>query len=91
MRLYVKLVNAGFPVHRVHSDRARELVGLPLQTWFTEHGVEHGVALTTTIGEEPAANGRAEVDIQIIKSQVRRMLKAGSIPVKFWPAVATCL
>ena len=84
MRLYVKLVNAGFPVHRVHSDRAKELVSLPLQTWFTEHGV----ALTTTIGEEPAANGRAEVGIQIIKSQVRRMMKAGSIPVRFWPAVA---
>ena len=84
MRLYVKLVNAGFPVHRVHSDRARELVSAPLQSWFTEHGV----ALTTTIGEEPAANGRAEVGIQIVKSQVRRMMKAGSIPVKFWPAVA---
>ena len=65
------------------SGAARELVSLPLQTWFTEHGV----ALTTAIGEEPAANGRAEVEIQIIKSQVRRMLKAGSIPVKFWPAV----
>ena len=46
------------------------------------------MSLTATIGEEPQANGRAEVSIQVMKSQIRRMMKAGAVPAKFWPAVA---
>ena len=67
MRLYIRLTNAGCPVHRVHTDRARELMSTQLQAWFTERAV----ALTATIGEEPASNGRAEVGIQVVKSQIR--------------------
>ena len=84
MRLFIRLTNAGCPVHRVHRDRARELMGSQLQTWFTEKGV----GLSATIGKEPQSNGRAEVGIQVIKSHIRRMIKSGSIPAKFWPAVA---
>ena len=81
MRMVIKLRSAGCPVHRVHSDRGRQLVSSKLRTWLTEQAV----AFTDTGGEDPQANGRAELSVQYCKTHVRRLLKETGLATKFWP------
>ena len=83
MRMIVKLRNAGCPVHTVHSDRGRQLVSQALGSWLTEQTI----ALSDTGGEDPQANGRAELGVQHMKSHVRRLLKATGFDKKWWPAL----
>ena len=81
MRMAIKLRTAGCPVHRVHSDQGRQLVSDRLRTWLTEQAI----AFTDTGGEDPQANGRAELSVQYCKTHVRRLLKETHLPTKLWP------
>ena len=81
VRMAIKLRTAGCPVHRVHSDRGRQLVSDRLRTWLTEQAI----AFTDTGGEDPQANGRAELSVQYCKTHVRRLLKETQLPTKLWP------
>ena len=66
-----KLEAAGYPVHRYHSDRAKELRSDALIRWLKERGIY----LSSTAGESPAGN-RAEIAVQQLKGAVRKILVA---------------
>ena len=70
----------GFPVHRCHADRAQELKSKQLLIWLRDRGIH----TTWTPGDTPAGN-RAEVAVQHLKSQSRKLLHAAQLPVEFWP------
>ena len=59
----------GFPVHRYHSDRAKELRSRDLVAWLRSQGIHH----TWTPGKTPAGN-KAELAVQQIKSASRKLL-----------------
>ena len=70
----------GFPVHRYHADRAQELKSKQLLAWLRDKGIH----TTWTPGDTPAPN-RAEVAVQQLKSQSRKLLHAAQLGVEFWP------
>ena len=43
---------------------------------------------TFTPGDQPQANGRVEVSVQWIKSEIRRILHASGSPFTLWPLAA---
>ena len=57
-------------VFRLHSDKAMELQGPAVRKW----AASCGIVVTTTGGYEPAANGRAERTVGLIKSKARAMI-----------------
>ena len=75
-----KLEAYGYPVHRYHSDRAKELRSTILLVWIKNKGLH----ATFTAGESPAGN-RAEVAVQSLKGSIRKLLNIASIPRRFWP------
>ena len=83
MRMIVRLRNGGCPVHTFYSDLGRQLVSSTLRAWLTEQTI----AFSDTGGEDPQANGRAELAVQHMKSHVRRLLKATGFDKKWWPAL----
>ena len=70
----------GYPVHRYHSDRAKELRSTSLLGWLKNKGLH----ATFTAGESPAGN-RAEVAVQSLKGSIRKLLSIADIPRRFWP------
>ncbi|CAE7203184.1 GIP, partial [Symbiodinium sp. CCMP2456] len=75
-----KLEAHGFPVHRYHSDRAKELRTTALLTWMKQQGIH----VTSTPGEAPSGN-RAELAVQNLKAFVRKLLHASGLDKMFWP------
>ena len=68
--LYVQLRSSGFPVCRLHSDRARELQTDALESWAAARDIE----VTRTQGSDPAGNGSAERAVGAIKARIRVLL-----------------
>ena len=81
--MIVRLRNAGCPVHVAPSDGGRQLVSGALRAWLTEQTI----AFSDTGGQDPQANGRAELAVQHMKSHVRRLLKATGFDKKWWPVL----
>ena len=70
----------GFPVHRYHADRAKELRSAALVTWLRSRGVH----TSWTPGDSPAGN-KAELAVQQLKSAARKLLHVAKLDVSFWP------
>ena len=75
-----RLEAAGFPVHRYHSDRAKELRSAALIGWLKGQGIHP----TWTAGESPAGN-RAELAVQGLKGFMRKLLAVSGLDKIFWP------
>ena len=75
-----RLEATGFPVHRYHSDRAKELRSRDLVTWLQAQGIHH----TWTPGESPAGN-KAELAVQHLKAAGRKLLAASGLGHELWP------
>ena len=73
----------GLPVHRYHADRAQELKAKALVSWCRERGIH----ATWTPGESPAGNV-AELAVQNIKANIRKLLFVSKLSVDFWPLAA---
>ena len=80
MEMMLRLKTDGFAVQRVHVDQGREFMGR-----FRKWVKSKGLLLTTTAGDDPRANGRAEVAVQTIKSLVRRTLFQAGADESYWP------
>ena len=78
--MLIRLRTDGFHVHRIHVDQGREFMG-KFRTWVKAKGL----ALTTTPGDSPQSNGRAETAVQAIKAYVRRTLLHAKVGSQFWP------
>ncbi|CAE7442809.1 GIP, partial [Symbiodinium necroappetens] len=68
--LYVQLRSNGFPVCKLHSDRARELQTDALESWAAARDIE----VTRAQGSDPAGNGTAERAVGAIKARIRVLL-----------------
>ena len=75
-----RLESYGFPVHRYHADRAKELRTHTLVSWLRDRGIHP----TWTRGDAPAGN-KAELAVQNLKGFVRKLLHLAELPVTLWP------
>jgi hypothetical protein len=85
-----KLANEGVAIKRFHSDRGTELFNSQSRRWL----LSRGVLPTTTIGDDPQSNGRAEAAVGLAKRRVRTLLHASKFVEGFdakalWPHAAT--
>eukprot|EP00435_Cladocopium_sp_Y103_P022093 s4393_g5.t1 len=69
------------PVIRIHTDRAQEFCGKAFTAWIQQRDLYH----TTTAGDEPSSNARAENELKIIKGRARVLMKSAKCEVKRWP------
>ena len=70
----------GYPVHRYHSDRAKELRTAGLIAWLRNKQIH----ASWTLGDSPAGN-RAELGVQNLKGMVRKLLGVAKLEVGYWP------
>ncbi|CAE7463061.1 GIP, partial [Symbiodinium necroappetens] len=90
--MYIQLRSSGFPVNRLHMDRAREFQSGALEHWAAARDIE----LTRTQGSDPAQNGTAERAVGYVKMRMRILLAQakelsglGDDVIKtFWPMAA---
>ena len=71
----------GIPINRVHTDRAREFCGKEFKAWIRNRELFH----TTTAGDEPASNARAENEIKVLKGRARVLMKTTQSNITRWP------
>ena len=70
-------------VFRIHADRAKELTGDRVKSYFRDKGVR----VTDTAGYDPNSNPRAEGAIGLVKTRARVMLSGmGPEARELWPA-----
>ena len=80
IQMYLQLRMDGFQVRQLHSDRAREFTTKTLQRWC----LNREIYKTTTAGDSPQQNGRAEKAVQTVKSRMRAALLACGWPAHRW-------
>ena len=68
--IYIDLRALGFPVARVHCDRAREFRTAAVAEWAAARDIQ----LTRTEGDGPAQNWTAEQAVKYVKAKVRVLL-----------------
>jgi hypothetical protein len=78
----LRLRREGLIVQRIHSDRGKEFVSEQLQRWCRNRGIYK----TTTVSDDPAANGRAENAVGKVKRLIRTLLLASDLPATRWSA-----
>ena len=64
---YAKVKSLGLPLHRIHSDRAKEFVSKKFAAWVSQRDLMH----TTTAGDEHQGCARVEGEIGHLKNRVR--------------------
>ena len=67
IQMYLQLRMDGYYVKQLHSDRAREFTTRALQQWC----YNRDIIKTTTAGDSPQQNGRAEKAVQVVKAKMR--------------------
>ena len=82
--LYLRLRSDGYPVTQIHTDRGGEFTQEALDRWCASRSILH----TFTAGDQPQSNGRAEVSVQWVKAEIRRILHAAGAPFSRWPLAA---
>ena len=79
MVLDVKML--GFPVTRIHGDRAGELRAKQVRRWI----LGRGILQSYTEGDAPASNGVAEAGVKFIKRRARILLDNAGVDKAHWP------
>ena len=80
MELILRAKADGFYIGHVHTDQGLEFLG-HFHKWLVARGVLH----TRTPGDDPRANGRAEVAVQNVKALLRRTLYQAGAGSEMWP------
>ena len=78
---YAKVKSLGVPLHRIHSDRAKEFVSKQFAAWVAQRGLLH----TTTAGDEHQGCARVEGEIGHLKNRVRVLLTSTNSGEHLWP------
>ena len=81
--MVMRLRADGFHLTRIHSDRGKEFRG-KFQAWAESRGI----LTTRTAGDDPRANGRAEVAVQAVKTMLRKALHEAQTEAEYWPMAA---
>ena len=79
MEFVLRLRADGFHIGRIHCDRGHEFEGA-----FKRWARSRGIYVTKTAGDDPQGNGRAEVAVKAIKSQIRRTLRQAGLDSAHW-------
>ena len=80
MDMLLRLRADGFHIAHIHSDQGHEFSGT-----FRQWCRQRGIRLTRTPGDDPRANGRAEVAVKSVKTQIRRILLQAEANSSWWP------
>jgi hypothetical protein len=80
-KIYSKVRSLGLPVLRLHADRARELTSKAVQSWCHSRDI----IATYTSGSDWKSNGRAEVEIGLVKRHAKVLMRAHDIEEDLWP------
>ena len=66
--IYSKMRAMQLPITRLHTDRAKEFSSHRFQRWTQDRDIHH----TMCSGDSPQENARAEKEVGVVKSQMRR-------------------
>ena len=80
MEMILRFKADGYHVSTIHVDKGGEY-GEKFKAWARDRGIR----ISTTPGDEPKSNGRAEQSVKALKSQVRRTLAQGKVGSEKWP------
>ena len=80
MDMVLQLRTEGYHIGRIHTDRGHEFAKY-FQTWARNRGIH----LSRTAGDDPRQNGRCEVAVKNIKTQVRKVLRGAEAGPELWP------
>eukprot|EP00435_Cladocopium_sp_Y103_P050550 s148_g15.t1 len=80
-RLVIRMKSYGINVNRLHSDRAKELIGKQTAVWCAKNGLRH----TFGGGDDPANNGHVEAEINQLKRRTRLHLRNAGFTKAEWP------
>ena len=81
IQMYLQLRADGFQIQQIHTDKAREFVAKGLVAWCKNRNIYK----TTTSGDSPQQNGRAERAVQYVKSRIRTLLLSAGWKADRWP------
>ena len=81
IQLYLQLRADGFQIQQVHTDKAREFVAKGFVAWCRNRNI----LKTTTSGDSPQQNGRAERAVQYVKARIRVLLLSAGWKASSWP------
>ena len=79
--IITRLKTLSIPVHRIHTDKAREFLLVEFQNWINEKEI----ARSCTAGDKPQSNGRVESDLGMVRGMARTMMRASSAEENMWP------
>ena len=80
-RMVLDVKTLGFPVTRIHGDRAGELRAKQVRKWI----LGRGILQSYTEGDAPASNGVAEAGVKFIKRRARILLDNAGVDKAHWP------
>ena len=81
IQLYLQLRADGFQIQQLHTDKAREFVAKGLVAWCRNRNIYK----TSTSGDSPQQNGRAEKAVQYVKARIRVLLLSAGWTASSWP------
>ena len=79
--LYLQFRADGFPITQIHTDRAKEFQTRSFVQWCRSRMIYK----STTSGDSPQQNGRAERAVQSIKARIRTQLLDRGWTAAKWP------
>ena len=79
--LYISLRAAGYPLARIHSDRAKEFRTKQLRRWCRDRDIYQ----TYTEGLAPSQNAVAENHVKWLKCRARALLQDARLDKSYWP------
>ena len=81
-KLITKYKAMGVAVNRLHTDRAKELISKQVEAWCSRWGIVQ----TSTGGDDPAANGHVEAEVNQVKRRARLLLAQHECAGQIWPS-----
>ena len=80
-RIVARMRALHIPLNRIHTDTAQEFCGKEFQKWIQSRDLWH----TTTAGDEPSSNARAENHLKLLQGRTRTLMKTAKCDVTYWP------
>ena len=85
--MHLRLKADGYTVNQLHTDQGGEFMTDALERWCQSRNI----LKTTTPGDSPQTNGRAEVSVQCCKAAIKRILTGAGVGTEKWPLAARFL
>ena len=83
-KLHAKFRMLGINVMWLHTDREKSFHHAKVQKWCDQRQLVQ----TMTSGDDPAANGRCEVELSQMKQRLTLLLHESGVDMGLWPCAA---